>query len=129
MISLNIKNCNTNSNYFINNSLNNIIYDYEVQFKEADFSSFSCPHCSHKGTMVRNGYYSRKINVNCKLHNIKIHRVICKECGKSHAVLPSFIIFGDDIAGKAYGIRIGIDGNPLPGQGKLPPGAKKALLK
>lgn len=92
MISLNIKNCNTNSNYFIKNSLNNIIYDYVVQYKEADFSSFSCPHCSHKGTMVRNGYYSRKVNVNCKLHNIKIYRVICKECGRSHAVLPSFII-------------------------------------
>lgn len=38
-------------------------------------------------------------------------------------------IFGDDIADKAHGIRIGIDGNPLPGQGKLPPGAKKALKK
>ncbi len=38
-------------------------------------------------------------------------------------------IFGDDISDKAHGIRIGIDGKPLPGQGKLPPGAKKALKK
>lgn len=38
-------------------------------------------------------------------------------------------IYGDDIADKAHGIRIGIDGNPLPGQGKLPPGAKKAIKK
>lgn len=38
-------------------------------------------------------------------------------------------IFGDDIADKAHGIRIGLDGNPLPGQGKLPPGARKALKK
>lgn len=36
---------------------------------------------------------------------------------------------GDDIADKAHGIRIGLDGNPLPGQGKLPPGARKALKK
>lgn len=38
-------------------------------------------------------------------------------------------IFGDDIADKAHGIRIGLDGNPLPDQGKLPPGARKALKK
>ncbi len=38
-------------------------------------------------------------------------------------------IFGDDIADKAHSIRIGLDGNPLPGQGKLPPGARKALKK
>lgn len=38
-------------------------------------------------------------------------------------------IFGDDIANKAHGIKIGLDGNPLPGQGKLPPGARKALKK
>ncbi len=38
-------------------------------------------------------------------------------------------IFGDDIADKAHGIRIGLDGDPLPGQGKLPPGARKALKK
>ena len=38
-------------------------------------------------------------------------------------------IFGDDIGDKAHGIRIGMDGNPLPGQGKLPLGAKKALKK
>lgn len=34
-------------------------------------------------------------------------------------------IFGDDIVDKTHGIRIGIDGNPLPGQGKLFPGAKR----
>ena len=38
-------------------------------------------------------------------------------------------IFGDDIADKAHGIKVGLDGNPLPGQGKLPPGARKALKK
>ena len=38
-------------------------------------------------------------------------------------------IFGDDITNKADGIRIGIDGKPLPGEGKLPPGARKALRK
>lgn len=38
-------------------------------------------------------------------------------------------IFGDDITNKADGIRIGIDGKPLPGEGRLPPGARKALRK
>ncbi len=43
---------------------------------------------------------------------------------------PSHIhIFGDDIADKVQGIRIGLDGNPLPGQGKLTPGARKAFKK
>ena len=30
---------------------------------------------------------------------------------------------------KKYGIRIGIDGNPLEGEPKLPQGAKKAIKK
>ena len=38
-------------------------------------------------------------------------------------------IYGDDISDKAHGIRIGLDGKPLPGQEKLPLGAKKALKK
>ena len=38
-------------------------------------------------------------------------------------------IFGDDIPDKAHGIRIGLDGKPLPGEGKLPPGAKKAIKR
>ena len=43
---------------------------------------------------------------------------------------PSHVhIYGDDIADKAHGIRIGADGKPLPGQGKLPHGAKKAIKK
>ncbi|MBR5144315.1 MAG: RHS repeat-associated core domain-containing protein [Clostridia bacterium] len=43
---------------------------------------------------------------------------------------PSHVhVFGDDILDKAHGIRIGLDGKPLPGQGKLPPGAKKAIKK
>ena len=37
-------------------------------------------------------------------------------------------IYGDNITGK-HGIRIGIDGKPLPGQNKLPHGARKALKK
>ena len=42
---------------------------------------------------------------------------------------PHVHIYGDDILDKAHGIRIGLDGNPLPGEGKLPPGARKALKK
>ena len=38
-------------------------------------------------------------------------------------------IFGDDIADKAHGIRVGLNGNPLPGEPSLPSGAKKALRK
>ena len=43
---------------------------------------------------------------------------------------PSHVhIYGDDIPDKTHGIRIGSDGKPLPGEGKLPPGAKKAIKK
>ena len=35
---------------------------------------------------------------------------------------------GDDIP-DSHGIRVGLDGEPLPGESKLPPGAKKALRK
>ncbi len=38
-------------------------------------------------------------------------------------------IYGDNIANKAHGIRVGLDGNPLPGEKELPPGARKAIKK
>ena len=42
---------------------------------------------------------------------------------------PHVHIYGDDINDKLHGIRIGLDGNPLPGQSSLPPGARKAIKK
>ena len=37
-------------------------------------------------------------------------------------------ISGDDIRGDRV-IRVGLDGNPLPGEPKLPPGARRAFWK
>ena len=42
---------------------------------------------------------------------------------------PHVHIYGDDIADRVHGIRIGLDGKPLPGEKKLPPGARKAIKK
>ena len=65
--------------------------------------------------------------------------VLMAEIGKSGGYIikkypndhdPSHVhIYGDDIPDKTHGIRIGSDGKPLPGEGKLPPGAKKAIKK
>lgn len=53
---------------------------------------------------------------------------IVKKCSDDHDPWHVYI-FGEDITNKADGIRIGIDGKPLPGEGKLPPGSRKALRK
>lgn len=92
MISLNAQNYNTFSKHFKNNSINNLINDYYFQCSSINFSSFSCPHCNHKCTMICHGYYYRMIITNGIKYKIRILRVKCKECGRTHAVLPAFII-------------------------------------
>lgn len=54
-----------------------------------------CPHCG-SSRLINWGSYTRNVcflNSNVlKYNKIKIQRVRCKECGHTHALLPSFIV-------------------------------------
>jgi hypothetical protein len=64
-------------------------YDY---CEKTDFFTFSCPSCQCPGYLVKHGYYQRTIIINGVKKSICILRIKCKSCGKTHAVLPDFII-------------------------------------
>jgi hypothetical protein len=53
---------------------------------------YGCNFCDYKGLMHRHGYYSRNVITKYTIERINILRVKCPSCGKTHAILPSFLI-------------------------------------
>ncbi len=70
-----------NFNIDINEYLNSIV--------NLELSTIKCPNCLNSN-LERHGYYSRCIIVNGDKIRIRILRIRC--CGKTHAVLPSFVV-------------------------------------
>lgn len=77
---------------FNENNLENLITKYNEYCLNANFTFFKCPSCHCTGSIVRHGYYCRTIYINGIKYRICILRIKCKKCGKTHAVLPSFVI-------------------------------------
>lgn len=48
--------------------------------------------CSHAGCLVRHGYYRRRLKTRQGTIVLRILRVKCKECGRTHAILPELIV-------------------------------------
>ncbi len=48
--------------------------------------------CGQRGTLIKHAYYKRSVKYAGKLVSIKILRVICKSCMKTHAVLPDILV-------------------------------------
>lgn len=89
----------------------------QIQFKEriqiylntVNFGHLECPHC-HSHDLIRWGSYERNVIFFSYVGNsleskiLKIHRVRCKSCGKTHALLPFGIIpykqFTDEVISK-----------------------------
>ena len=55
------------------------------------FHRLTCP-CGCKGMLIKHGYYTRSFKTAGKLIDIKILRVRCSSCFKTHSLLPSWII-------------------------------------
>ncbi len=53
---------------------------------------YGCKFCNYEGMLHRHGYYSRNVITKYSIYRINILRVKCPSCGKTHAVLPSFLI-------------------------------------
>ena len=48
--------------------------------------------CGHAGCLVRHGYYTRKLKTREQTLLLCILRVRCKECGRTHAILPETVV-------------------------------------
>lgn len=48
--------------------------------------------CNVHGECIKYGKYKRTFKVNGRKFIIYIQRIYCKNCGKTHAVIPSFLV-------------------------------------
>ena len=60
---------------------------YDNIIDQVDFMSVGCPHCKHSGCLTKHARYKRTLRLPDSTITISILRVLCKECGHSHAVL------------------------------------------
>ena len=72
----------------LNREISQKLYDEIIE--SVDIHLLECTCKRHN--MVVHGYYSRKIKTNNGNIELVILRVRCKDCGKTHAVLISFIV-------------------------------------
>lgn len=80
MITLNVGENNTLTQSFYNNLITNL-----------QFHDLTCT-CGHSGCLHIHGYYERFLKTPEGRLKLRICRVRCECCGKTHAVLPSFIV-------------------------------------
>lgn len=50
-----------------------------------------CP-CGKSGCLIRYGYYTRKVKIMSTLISLVVQRVRCRECGHTHALIPSPLV-------------------------------------
>lgn len=68
--------------------LTDLIEEYE---STDNFGYIECPNC-HSDKLIRYGTYERNLGIKGEYQKINIKRVMCKECGHTHALIPSFIL-------------------------------------
>lgn len=73
-----------NYNYFSQNS-------YDLALDELQLHTVKCT-CGKSGCLIRYGHYRRYVIVMSEYLALIVQRVRCKECGTSHALLPSFLV-------------------------------------
>ena len=65
---------------------------YKKVLEELDIHRLECPCCGHAGCLIGHGHYQRGVKESGKLIKLQIQRLKCKECEKTHALLPSNIV-------------------------------------
>ena len=53
---------------------------------------YGCPSCNFEGKLYSHGSYERNVITEEDSYKITIFRVKCPICGKTHALIPDFII-------------------------------------
>lgn len=65
--------------------------NYDKFLESINFSTITCS-CGKYGSLTKHAYYSRKIKIPDGPVVIRILRVLCKCCGKTHALFPECIV-------------------------------------
>lgn len=76
-----------NVNKLDTKQLEKLINEYE---SELNYEYMECPKCKCN-RLIGYGSYERNIGCGKVFKRIRIKRVQCKECGSTHAIIPSFI--------------------------------------
>lgn len=80
MITVLFKNCNS----FSQNS-------YDMAMDQLQLHMVKCT-CGKSGCLIRYGHYRRHVKIMSDLLCLIVQRVRCKECGTSHALIPSVLV-------------------------------------
>lgn len=80
MITILFKDCNTFSQNF-----------YDQTIDTLQLHRVQCT-CGKKGCLIFHGHYRRNVKWLSDLIELVIQRVWCKDCGISHALIPSFLV-------------------------------------
>ena len=51
-----------------------------------------CSSCNKKGFLIRYGFYKRYVQLDTDKVKLKVQRVKCKHCKKTHAILPDWLV-------------------------------------
>ncbi len=80
----------------IHKEINTLIDDYSSCYYDfyydINLSAIACPHCKEKGHFHRHGFYFRSLLYHGVKITLPIGRIYCTHCGRTHALLPAFII-------------------------------------
>ena len=64
---------------------------YDQTIRQLQLHMVQCT-CGKKGCLIRHGHYKRHVKYLSELVPLVVQRVLCKECGTSHALLPSILV-------------------------------------
>ena len=76
-------------NTIIHNPLTQKIYNQLIA--DLQFHQLTCT-CGHSGSLSVHAYYHRSVKVPDGKLRLRICRVVCSSCGRTHALLPSFVV-------------------------------------
>lgn len=65
---------------------------YDELVNTLPFHQLQCPCCHHSGCLTVHGYYTRHVKASESLNELRICRVICGFCEKTHALLPVSLV-------------------------------------
>ncbi len=95
MIILKSKKINTFSKKIsFNQEIEILIEEMEKNIKEYEetmnYEYMECSNCN-SDELIYYGTYTRNVIISKECKEIRIKRVLCKNCGKTHAIIPTFI--------------------------------------
>lgn len=67
--------------------------DYFLEVDSLDIHSCICPFCKNK-SLIFYGFYERRIRIpdSTEFEKFEIHRIRCKHCNQTHALLPDKLL-------------------------------------